>query len=288
MIDTLNSFSYYLDQTEITVLDLQLYEKKMKDQALLDTFYVANEYCLIYIEKGNGNHWIDFTIHPFSDQQFILIKKNQLHRFDFSNHPQGKLILYTQKFIDRVNSAINTSCLSHIRFSADIKPVFRINDENLEFYQSLLKELAIETSSNSDDNLLKVLIFSTLIRKIFREEYPVQKLPLLDSGRESLREFITLLERHHAETRDAQNYAEMLDISYAALNEVCKNHSKLTAKQFIDNYIVLEAKRLLFNLDLSQKSIAEMLGFNELTNFRKYFKRHTEMSPNQFRECHRF
>jgi AraC-like DNA-binding protein len=60
----------------------------------------------------------------------------------------------------------------------------------------------------------------------------------------------------------------------------------LTAKDYISTRINLEAKRLLTHTTMSVTVISDHLGFNESTNFTKFFKREVEQSPSDFREEH--
>jgi AraC-like DNA-binding protein len=57
----------------------------------------------------------------------------------------------------------------------------------------------------------------------------------------------------------------------------------MTAKRVIVERIVLEAKRLLARSALTVAAISHQLGFDEPTNFVKYFKRETGTTPAQFR-----
>ena len=54
-------------------------------------------------------------------------------------------------------------------------------------------------------------------------------------------------------------------------------------KEMIDDRVVLEAKRLLLYSDSSVKEISHELGFDEPTNFIKYFRKHVAQTPNTFR-----
>ena len=55
------------------------------------------------------------------------------------------------------------------------------------------------------------------------------------------------------------------------------------SKNTIDNYVVLEIKRELIS-NIPIKEIAYKFGFIETTNFIKYFKKQTNISPSKFKE----
>ena len=81
-----------------------------------------------------------------------------------------------------------------------------------------------------------------------------------------------------------KDYAEMMLISTKLLNQVVKAFTLNTVKTFIDDYIILEAKRSISISDLSLKEIAFSLGFDEATNFTKFFKKKVGISPKEFRD----
>ncbi|MEP1982064.1 MAG: helix-turn-helix domain-containing protein, partial [Maribacter dokdonensis] len=95
--------------------------------------------------------------------------------------------------------------------------------------------------------------------------------------------FKNLVEQNYATTRNVKDYAEMLTITTKHLNEIVKEFTLDTAKTFIDGYVILEAKRSIVSTDNGFKEIAYEIGFDELTNFTKFFKKNTGVSPKTFR-----
>jgi len=59
--------------------------------------------------------------------------------------------------------------------------------------------------------------------------------------------------------------------------------SGVSAKQLIDERVVLEAKRQLSHADASVSEIALLLGFDDASNFSSYFHRQVHMTPGTFR-----
>ena len=106
------------------------------------------------------------------------------------------------------------------------------------------------------------------------------------SDRKYLAEFIQfqeLVEEHVSTTTRVQDYAKMMAKSTKTLNAISKSIISKSAKEFIDEICIKQIKRLLINTHLSIKEIAYELGFDETTNFYKYFKRHVGLTPEQFR-----
>ena len=79
-------------------------------------------------------------------------------------------------------------------------------------------------------------------------------------------------------------YCEKLFVTEKRLNKATTQILGKTPKQMIDERLLLEAKRLLVHETHTIKEIAYELGFDEPTNFIKYFRKHTQKSPTEFRE----
>ena len=78
-------------------------------------------------------------------------------------------------------------------------------------------------------------------------------------------------------------YADRLGYSTRTLNRLARQHTGLSAKELIDERVVLEAKRQLSHADASVSEIAEQLGFDDASNFSSYFRRQTQLTPGTFR-----
>ena len=64
----------------------------------------------------------------------------------------------------------------------------------------------------------------------------------------------------------------------------CRQYAGQTAKQFVNQRILLESKRLLAYTETSVKEIAWQLGFEEATHFGKFFKKEMQKTPLTFRK----
>lgn len=92
------------------------------------------------------------------------------------------------------------------------------------------------------------------------------------------------VERHFADTRRVEDYARMLGYSWRTLARAALANAGLSAKEFIDRRVVLEAKRLLAHGDETAAQISDHLGFVTASQFSKYFTHRTGRSPIDFRK----
>ncbi|WP_394843320.1 helix-turn-helix transcriptional regulator [Pendulispora brunnea] len=91
------------------------------------------------------------------------------------------------------------------------------------------------------------------------------------------------LEANFRTRHKVAEYAARLGYSTRTLNRLARHNTGLSAKQLIDERIVLEARRSLAHGRDSVAQIAEHLGFDDASNFAKYFQQRTGMSPSLFR-----
>lgn len=95
--------------------------------------------------------------------------------------------------------------------------------------------------------------------------------------------FNELLETNFRHHRDVQFYAAAMHTHPNNLNHMVKKATGLTAKQTINNRLVIEAKYLLSSTTLTIKEIAYELGFEDPNYFISFFKKEQLATPSQYR-----
>ena len=96
--------------------------------------------------------------------------------------------------------------------------------------------------------------------------------------------FIQLVHQYCATNRDVGFYAAKLNVTSRYLYAVVRTMSGETAKDIIDCHVVVEMKIMLKNTNLNIKEISDRMKFSDQSFFGQYFKKHTGMSPLQYRE----
>lgn len=239
-------------------------------------------YLLIYIEEGQGKHFIDFNGYEFKAGSFIFINKNQIQAFDLSNKPKGKMILFTSEFVEEIQANMRVQMFSPTYLMSAYSPVFTADKALKKSSETLIAEIKKETEHKEYNRFVIMLLFSALFMMIERENN--QNEISGESNTKRFYQFIDLLEGEFTSSRDASIYAEKMHITYKTLNQLCKVATQKTAKQLIDAYTILESKRRLVIEIKPIQQLAFDLGFEEPSNFVKYFKKHTSLTPSQFRK----
>lgn len=268
------------------MLTLQhLYSKNARLTCPLDQPHRVEFYQILYFTKGEGKHTIDFKPYEYSPGGLLFISAGQVHAFELNPTTEGFLLLFTETFLTR--NMVRSDALTFSRlynyhlYPPDIPPL----ESSTSAFNNILNEMYAEyifAETFVKEEVLRTLLKLLLLKaeRIKRTLAPREKN---SEWIKRLSEFRHLLAAHFAQTRNAVAYAAMMDISYNHLNKIVKTVTGNTAKSFIDNFIILEIKRQLAVSHISIKELTYLMGFDEPTNFVKYFKKHTRQSPAQFR-----
>lgn len=239
--------------------------------------------CLLYITEGIAHHFIDFNQHKIKAGSFAFIQKHQVQAFDFTHKPQGFIILFTDDYFSKLQTEIRLPSIIPNNLTSLYNPIIKTNKSLKVSCESLLKEIMTEQNNSESNGLIINLLFSALFIKVMKKISQPQSKALSESRNNKFRHFILLVEDRSITTREARDYAQRLNMTYKSLNEICKLASNKTAKQLIDLETILEAKRKLAVENIQVQALAYALGFDEVTNFVKYFKKHTSLTPSQFK-----
>jgi AraC-like DNA-binding protein len=240
----------------------------------------------MYITAGKGTHYIDFEPHALSPGSLIFISKGQVNAFDVQPDIKGYVVLCTTDYLEK--NLIHSDVLSLYRlYNYHLhSPVLQPEETRGEGVHDVFKELVREYENPdifAKEEILR-LLFKVLLLKVERIKRTVTADQKKTEWLIRFGQFKDLIEQHIATTRNVQDFAGKLKMSPKHLNTICKAVSGTTAKQFIDNCMVLEIKRILATSEGPMQKISDDFGFDEPTNFVKYFKKHTGQSPSQFRK----
>ncbi len=234
------------------------------------------------ILSGRCRHTIDFVPHPCRPGTIIHALPGQVQRWDITAGLEALVLVFTPAFLfagrSKREAVWSLEALSPgIDLSGDDHAAILGWFQRLEeLYRSLDDSLA---SSALLRHLTSVLLLD-LSRRSGVEL--TREVPGRPEARR-LRAFKQDVERSYRVTRRVLDYAERLACSAKTLDRACQEALGLSAKEYIDGRVVLEAKRLLAHTDQTVAGISEELGFSEPTNFVKFFRAREGLLPGTFR-----
>lgn len=98
-----------------------------------------------------------------------------------------------------------------------------------------------------------------------------------------MEQFLGLVTEYHCSERKMSFYADKLCLTPKYLSKLIKQVSGRSGPDWIDSFVILEAKNMLKYSDLTIKQIVARLNFPNQSVFYKFFKAHTGMTPSGYR-----
>ena len=242
-------------------------------------------YHLVLFTGGKGKHTIDFEKFAVKPYQIYFMAPGQVHSWHFEEGVDGYIVhfnealftsfLYNSHYLERFlffsGNAAQGVCQLPTAVHANVTGLF----------ETMLAEIEAPKEQNLDVVRLKLLeLFITVDRHCFHKkkvQVPQQKLTLL-------RSFQSLIDKHYKQIRLPKEYADLLYVTPNHLNALCQDLLGKTAGDLIRDRVLLEAKRLLTNADLTIAQIAYELNFQDNSYFNRFFKKSVGVTPDDFRK----
>lgn len=228
----------------------------------------ADFHVLAVVDAGPGSVTVDFLRHPLRERSAVWIPPGAVHRWDDIAGVAGHVVLF-------VPTAPVTHATRELVASPDLAAHWRIPDADWPFIDAARNHLLLEASALPGDlsTELPEILLSALIARLrpphggARSAHPVFRL------------FRSNVEAHFRQHHDAGYYARTLGYAPRTLSRVVQQATGRTAKAYIVDRIVLEAKRLLAHDRLTAAACAGTLGFPDASNFSVFFQNATGMRP---------
>lgn len=120
----------------------------------------------------------------------------------------------------------------------------------------------------------------------YSEEMQLEILPIasFDAKQKLVRESLAYIDKHYQETMSVADISRAIGTSASYLSRIFKESTGETIIRTINNKRVEKAKMYLRETDLKVYEIADILGFENVTYFSRFFKKHTGISPKDYKE----
>jgi AraC family transcriptional activator of pobA len=265
--------------SDLVVERFSSYLKRHKD---IHSPHRHNFYHMVLFTKGEGFHSIDFNRFLIEPYQIYFMIPGQVHSWNFEDEVDGYVVNFSADFFQ--SFLLRADYLESFSFFNGIAEdgVINLNESLKEPVQYLFEDML--TESSVDNSLQKDIIRVILLRLfLLLKQQNLQKDIFQQPSYTLLRNFQKLIEKHYRELRLPKDYADLLFVTPNHLNALCKSVTGMQAGELIRNRILLEAKRLLVNQDLSIAEISNELNFNDNSYFTRFFKKQIGLTPEEFR-----
>ena len=238
-----------------------------------------------------GETSVSFNLHEFrlkKDSMFIFTPKNIL-QVNSQQYFKADFIAISPDFMRRINIDIKNMMPLFLKFVEN--PTLALPPEESRSMRGMIAQIERETrgpETHFSFDIVSGLIAATIykvgdIMYHYLAEHPEGQNNSHNRAEEYFKQFTHLLGEHFREERSVGFYARQLCITPKYLTTLIKRISGQSVSEWIDNYVILEAKTLLKYSTMSIQEIAYYLNFPNQSFFGSYFKRNTGMSPSQYK-----
>jgi AraC-like DNA-binding protein len=250
-------------------------------------------HCLLVLTEGRYAHVVDFETEAMTPGSLLFLQPGQVHRFGDLSGCDGWLLVFkaellphraeppTQAGADKAVDELELGRLGDLQRSHR-----QLADATRRAVTETLERMADDAQrppSRGLNLLLRSQVQSLLLRLWLDAAASEADDRIEPVVLRRYRRFRAAVEREFMRWHGVATYADRLGCSEKSLTRAALEVADRTAKAVITDRLVLEAKRLLAHSLLPVAGIADQLGFAEATNFVKFFRRETGLTPGAFR-----
>ena len=232
----------------------------------------------------NANELIIDT-QPMTFDKNTLITLTEFHQVRPVKITGLKMLRFNRPFYCIIDHDSEVGCRGVLFFGSSILPRLQPSEKEIELLEAVWKMLLLEMESKDELQLemLQMMLKRILILciRIYKQQHNISELD--QSKVDIIRAFNYLVETHFREKHTVAEYAELLFKSPKTLANLFSKMGSKSPLQYIQERILLEARRALTYTDKPIAEIGEELGFNDIQSFSRFFKKQQGLSPSDFR-----
>lgn len=249
----------------------------------------AGFYQIVWVRSGKATLLLDFESIPMLAGTLLFIRKNRVLMYDRSEGYDGLVLRFTNAFFARTEE--DARYLAGFPLFALRNGTPRVSLQGKDGVLAALvgmmeREIGSPGLADRHSALLN-LTHNFLIHCGREAVVPSHMEPARGPAADIARDFMDLVESGYRQEKKVSAYARRLAITDKRLQSATSQALGKLPKELIDERIAMEAKRLLLFGASSVKEISFALGFDEVTNFIKWFRKHARTTPADFRSRYR-
>jgi AraC-like DNA-binding protein len=243
-------------------------------------------FTVFILNKLNGELTIDDYKGQNSSPNATFITPGQHFSLTNNLYNEGYAISFNKEFycIEYHDSEVSCNGLLFVNNFSLVQ--IQLDEQQQAIYNNTVKEMAGEFLQNDplQAEMLKNLLKNLLIRsnRLFRIQNTIDGVD--DVSIDFARKFSELVEKHYKETKQVEDYANMMGIASASLTKKLQKYGIESPSRIIKNRVITEAKRLLLYTDKSVKEIAFIIGYDDQHYFSRLFTKEAGISPSDYKK----
>lgn len=238
----------------------------------------------IFLTKGSCDADINLVHYHIEAPAVLVISAEHIVMpRNVSDDFTASFMVYSKKLVESIGTAIKSS--GKFRF-ATFKPSISLTDGDVERYRRFYAEMKRISQKENQQFVFEALQFTTIafFYDVAANYYDYLATTHGDSAQGRITDqFIHLVQENFRRERFLEFYANALEITPKHLSRTIKQHTGMSAVEWINRHIILEAKVMLRSSNLNIQQISDELNFPSQSFFGRFFKKATGMTPKEYR-----
>lgn len=263
-----------------------LLAKKPTDHSQFE-YHRLSFFAIIFFTKGEGMYNTGFTDYSFSPGTIFTLRRNSVHKF-FRNDANGYVFVFTEQFLSQEIDSYVASKIYLLFNELLSSPKIQLNKESFEELVTLTKLLKTERNNRNDTHskYIERNLIMAFLTKLIRIKQADNSYIENNKQLPKFLEFQELVEKHCFTNRKVKFYAEQMFTTTKTLNKITQSIVNKTAKTFVTDILIAKTKTLIVNSNKSLTEISYLVGFDEPSNFFKFFTMYAGTTPTEFKATH--
>ena len=243
----------YGSELLVDVVELKYVKKFLAESAI----HTLNYYDVTFITEGKGTFSVDNQTYEVTPCDVLFSKPGEIRNWDTRHIINGYALIF--ELYARI-----LQILHHIK-------------------------MEIDSYQQNDVHVLRALLYEVLmlLDRAYLKMTSIEEGRSREASNNHVSKFMNLVNIHSKEQHSVQYYADKLCITSNYLNEMVTSTMGFSAKQYIQNKVMDEAKRLLVYTNVPISDIAFELCFSTVSYFIRSFRQHTGETPLLYRKTHK-
>ena len=239
---------------------------------------------MLYLEQGSGEALLDHAKIAIQAPCLIMIPAQTVHGFNFSEDVNGPVVTAAQRPLESLASMTMPEVLPVMRKPAVIAldAASRHGDALMPIFLALEREAHLQSAGQVTAGMV---LMAALCVQVARLAPATSSASLIATPRKTLQieKFRALVDENYKKHLPILAYADQLGITSGQLSRLCREVLGVSSLDVINARLIHEAQRELVYTTASIKQLADSLGFADETYFGRFFRKHTSLSPREFR-----
>jgi len=247
-------------------------------------------YLIVWFWAGSGKMVIDFKSYDIAPNAIFFIPPGQIHQFVGLKYFRGINISFSEEFLNNLSASSKNIVKQRLFSIQNGASICYITQEHSNLLLKHCQRINHQIENPFDDTiqkdslasllslfLLNIIQYGKLNKSLSCNQVSLEYKVYLD--------FMDSVEANYKIVHTASGYVDITRVPLSTLNKYITKVSGKTPSRIVSERIVIEAKRMLYeHPEWRIKEIAQKLGFEDNSNFVKFFKRYGGMSPTEFRD----